>query len=417
VGLRPGYKRTEIGTIPEDWDAPRLGELFTFRNGLNKAKRFFGHGTPIVNYMDVYTNRGLFAHDLKGRVSLTKQERAAFDVRQGDVFFTRTSETAEEVGLTSVMLDNCKDTVFSGFVLRARPKDCSFDDQFKKYCFSTDSVRKQITSQSSETTRALTNGRALSQVVIARPGKREQQLIAETLTETDDLIRSLEQLVAKKHQLKQGALQVLLRPMPTDDLRPLGEVSSLKGRIGWQGLKQAEFTTNGDEPFLITGMNFKDGAIRWDEVYHISEDRFQMAPEIQLRSKDVLMTKDGTIGKVLYIDSIPHPGRASINSHLLLFRPRGDSYNTRYLYYQLSSRRFRTYVEMAKSGTTFFGLSQTAVAAYPMLLPPISEQNRIAAILTNMDADISALESRVTKAQQVRKGMIHDLLTGRIRLA
>jgi type I restriction enzyme S subunit len=143
-------------------------------------------------------------------------------------------------------------------------------------------------------------------------------------------------------------MQELFRSKPTDGVRPLRDVSSLKGRIGWQGLQQAEFTANEDEPFLITGMNFKDAAIRWNEFYHISEGRYRLAPEIQLRPRDVLMTKDGTIGKILYIDEIPYPGMASLNSHLLLFRPIADSYHSKYLYYQLNSRRFQDFVEISQ---------------------------------------------------------------------
>src|SRR5690348_1799458 len=101
----------------------------------------------------------------------------------------------------------------------------------------------------------------------------------------------------------------------------LSRICYMKGRIGWQGLKQSEFTKEG--PFLITGMNFKDGVIRWDEVYHITEERYNEAPEIQLKVGDVLMTKDGTIGKLLYVDSLPD--KASLNSHLLVLRPISDS--------------------------------------------------------------------------------------------
>ena len=128
------------------------------------------------------------------------------------------------------------------------------------------------------------------------------------------------------------------------------------------------------------------------------------------------MTKDGTIGKVLYIDTIPSPGKASLNSHLLLFRPIGTSYNPKYLYYQLGSRRFTDFVELSKSGTTFFGLSQAAVAAYPVLLPPLVEQARIATVLSDVDAEIAAFEAQLAKARQLKQGMMQELLTGRIRL-
>ena len=100
---------------------------------------------------------------------MNKLELKAYEVRQGDVFFTRTSETVEEIGVASVMLDAPEETVFSGFVLRGRPVDDSLDNEFKRYCFSSRVVRKQITSRSSYTTRALTNGRSLSAVVLPTP--------------------------------------------------------------------------------------------------------------------------------------------------------------------------------------------------------------------------------------------------------
>jgi len=143
----PGYKQTNVGVIPDDWDAMPLGDLLTFKNGLNKAKQFFGFGTPIVNYMDVYTHPGIRTADMKGRVSLNAQEIANFEVRKGDVFFTRTSETVDEIGVAAVMLDDSPDTVFSGFVLRARPKDDSLDDSYKQYCFTLPEVRYQIVSK------------------------------------------------------------------------------------------------------------------------------------------------------------------------------------------------------------------------------------------------------------------------------
>jgi type I restriction enzyme S subunit len=108
------------------------------------------------------------------------------------------------------MLDEPDDTVFSGFVLRARPKDSSLDDQFKKYCFSTSGVRNQITSQSTETTRVLTNGKYLSVVAIHRPPKAEQAAIASVLSDMDAEIAALESRLAKARNIKQGMMQELL---------------------------------------------------------------------------------------------------------------------------------------------------------------------------------------------------------------
>jgi type I restriction enzyme S subunit len=206
--LLTGHRR--LHGFKGEWDLVPLGELFTFKNGLNKGKEFFGHGTPIVNYMDVYGHPGLHRNDLHGMVSLTNQERKTFDVRRGDVFFTRTSETVEEVGIAAVMLDGPEETVFSGFLLRARPKNGGLCNAFKKYCFASHAIRTQIVSRASYTTRALTNGRFLSLVSLQRPPLAEQTAISTVLSDMDAEIKVLEQRRNKTRALKQGMMQALL---------------------------------------------------------------------------------------------------------------------------------------------------------------------------------------------------------------
>lgn len=139
-----------------------LGELFEFKNGLNASKEQFGHGKPIVNYVNVYKKNSIVSSDLTGRVELDASTIERYRVKRGDVFFTRTSETREEVGFASVLLEDIEDCVFSGFVLRARPITNVILPEFCKYCFATYEIRKQIIQSSTLTTRALTNGTSLS---------------------------------------------------------------------------------------------------------------------------------------------------------------------------------------------------------------------------------------------------------------
>ena len=108
------------------------------------------------------------------------------------------------------MIDEPIETVFSGFVLRARPIDERVNDQFKAYCFSSDSVRNQITSKASYTTRALTNGRILSEVLLPLPAESEQTAIAAILSDMDADIAALETKLTKARALKQGMMQELL---------------------------------------------------------------------------------------------------------------------------------------------------------------------------------------------------------------
>ncbi|QTA82352.1 Type I restriction endonuclease domain-containing protein [Desulfonema limicola] len=196
-------------------------------------------------------------------------------------------------------------------------------------------------------------------------------------------------------------------------LRHFKRFATMKGRIGWQGLKYSEFTDEG--PFLITGMNFKGGKINWDEVYHISEKRYQQAPEIQLKNHDILMTKDGTIGKLLYVNNIPAPYKASLNSHLLVFRPIKESYYPKFLYYQLDSTIFNKYTHIAKTGTTFFGISQTAVGQYIGLLPPLPEQKVIAKYLDSktalIDRKIELLTQKASLYENLKKSLINETVT------
>ena len=222
----------------KEWPVSPIGDIFEFKNGLNKGKEFFGYGTPIVNYTDVYHNTGLFEKDIKGRVCLTKDEIRRFEVKKNDVFFTRTSETPEEVGLSSVLLEDIEDCVFSGFVLRGRPKKDDLYGEYCKYCFSTKTVRTEIVQNCTYTTRALTNGKVLSKIVIPIPPKPEQEEIAKALSSFECYIKDLDELIEKKKGIRDGAL---------------GDLTSGRTRIKGFDSKWRECSINDITRTIITG--------------------------------------------------------------------------------------------------------------------------------------------------------------------
>lgn len=169
----------------------RLGDLFEFKNGISKDKDSFGHGVPIVNYVDSYKRSSFISVDIFGRVDATEDEQRRYSVKRGDVFFTRTSETRNEIGLASVCLEDIPKAVFSGFVLRVRPKTQSLIPEFCAYCFRTYESRKQIIRFSTMTTRAHTNGGSLSKVEIPVPSLETQQKVVDILDRFDALTTSL----------------------------------------------------------------------------------------------------------------------------------------------------------------------------------------------------------------------------------
>lgn len=194
----------------DPWEQHKVGDYYDFKNGLNKGKEFFGSGTPIVNFTDVFHNRGLKPEQLKGKVKLEPSEIKNFNVQKGDLFFTRTSETIEEIGYPSVMLESPKDTVFSGFVLRGRCilSDDPLDDLFKKYVFFTDAFRAEMLKKSSMTTRALTSGTAIKNMQFSHPlSKEEQYKVGELITALDNLITFDQQKHNKLLALKKSMFE------------------------------------------------------------------------------------------------------------------------------------------------------------------------------------------------------------------
>ena len=206
------YKDTALGKVPREWKIKTIGEMFAFKNGVSKGKEYFGHGVPIVNFTDVFNKPRITPDVLEGRVEMDRHEIDSFAVKSGDVFFTRTSETPEEIGMAAVVIGEFVDTVFSGFVLRGRPISEDLENEFKVFCFRTDAVRKRIIGDCSYTTRALTNGGKLSAIKMGVPSTCEQRQIAERLSAIDAKIADELAVVAKYRKVKTGLMARLLTP-------------------------------------------------------------------------------------------------------------------------------------------------------------------------------------------------------------
>ena len=204
------FKDSELGQIPKSWKCIKTKQLLDFKNGLNKEKEAFGSGQKIVNYMDVFSNTEINAEKIKGRVELNNSEINRFEVRDGDIFFTRTSETPDEVGLSSVILNLDETCCFSGFILRGRQLENILYPPLSGIFFRTDYIRKQIIKTCTYTTRALTNGNSLGRINIAVPSIKEQILIYKHIGSISNKIIKTKKIIKKYKLLKKSLMQQLL---------------------------------------------------------------------------------------------------------------------------------------------------------------------------------------------------------------
>jgi type I restriction enzyme S subunit len=406
----PSYKVSEIDLIPKEWDAIFLSELFDFKNGLNKEKKFFGQGTPIINYMDVFCKSFINIDDIAGRVSVNSSELIAYGVQKGDVFFTRTSETIEEIGIASVMLDEPQSTVFSGFVLRARSKNMRLDDKFKAYCFAPAYFRKQIISHASYTTRALTNGRCLSETVLICPPLSEQITIGKALSDVDALLATLNKIIIKKHNMKQAVMKQLL----TGKTRLPGFSRSWSENF----VENFGQIVTGGTPSTSNQIFWGDG-YPWITPTDISTERDIVKSERTITPKGLdairllpantlLVTCIASIGKNAILRTV-----GGCNQQINAIIP-NDNYCVEFLYYLMEIKK--EYL-LSNAGTTATALlSKTGFSKMKFLVPDKSEQIAIGAILSDMDDQLLKLEERLNKTQELKQAMMQELLTGKTRL-
>jgi type I restriction enzyme S subunit len=179
-------------------------------------------------------------------------------------------------------------------------------------------------------------------------------------------------------------------------------------------LTTAEYLKTGDY-YLVTGTEFRKGYVDWDNCYYVDELRYGQDRYIQLKEHDVLVTKDGTIGKVALITALPKP--ATLNSGVFVIRPVDNAFHPDFFYYLLCSNVFTEFLSKLSAGSTINHLYQKDFSSFIYSTPPtIGEQIAIATILSDMEADILLLEAKLAKARQIKQGMMQVLLTGRIRL-
>ena len=434
-----GYKQTKIGVIPEDWDVVKLNLLSNdIGDGIHSTPKYVDSSNYFfVNGNNLSNGRILITQDTK---CISKDEYESLKKN-----LDNTTILMSINGTIGNLAFFNNETVILGKSAAYIKLSQRIDKMFIYYLLQHISIKQFYDNELTGTTiKNLSLASIRATPISIPPRKSEQIAIATILSDTDALIECLEKLIVKKKAIKQGAMQQLLtgkkrlpgfsgNKMVSDKIikkdykqtdigvipsdwvvKKLANVASLKARIGWQGLTTAEYKDSG-EYYLITGTDFKNGFIDWENCHYVEKARYNQDKNIQIKEHDVLVTKDGTIGKVALINRISKP--ATLNSGVFVIRPFKNEFFPEYFYYLLLSEVFYKFLAQLSAGSTINHLYQKDFVNFSFQAPSnITEQTAIATVLSDMDAEIEKLEQKLDKYRQIKTGMMQQLLTGKIRL-
>ena len=201
--------------------------------------------------------------------------------------------------------------------------------------------------------------------------------------------------------------------IPEDwNLQKIKHTSYVKGRIGWQGLRTDEYTDKG--PFLITGTDFKNGKIDWKNCNHVEQWRFEQDLHIQIKENDILITKDGTIGKIAFIDNLPD--QTTLNSGVMVLRPVNNAYDPQFLFWILKSQQFTEFINFIKTGSTINHLYQEKFENFQFVLPESFNEQKIIfdylnEIIPQINSELEKNQNLVNLLKEKRKSLINELVT------
>ena len=424
------FKQTEVGMIPCDWDVKKIKDFAKVYDGTHQTPHYVNFGVQFYSVENVTAND--FVHTKFISEQEHKQLSARVKIEKGDILMTRIGS----IGDCKYVNWSPKASFYVSLALIKCNK--SVCPQFISYYSNSAQFKKELELRSLLTAiPQKINLGPISEIILCLPPFEEQKRIAQALSDVDAVITTTEKLIAKKKALKQGAMQTLLSgkmriqngkwtktthfkqtelgPIPQEwEVKNINKTCTIKARIGWQGLKSNEYLESGDY-LLVTGTDFENGFINWKTCSYVSEWRFKQDKNIQIKKGDVLITKDGTIGKVAFLNEIPQEG--TLNSGVFVVRPKNsDEINSIFLSLVFKSFWFDDFLEQITSGSTIVHLYQKDFTKFNFPLPSKPEQTAIANVLSDMDTEIATLETKLAKYRTLKTGMMQQLLTGKIRL-
>jgi len=379
--IKEGYKQTEIGVIPNDWEVKTLGEIADIATGTTPPtnnRKNYGDEYFFVSPADL--GNGKYILDTEKKLS-----RLGFNVSRkypaNSILFTCIGSTIGKSGIS-------KNELTSNQQINAVLPNNSFSSDFVFYYLNL--ISSKIKSGASEQAVPMINKTEFAKTTITLPTSlAEQTAIATALSDADGLITGLEKLIAKKRNIKQGAMHQLLQPKEGWEVKKLGEFLNYEQPTPYL-VSDTEYNNNNQTPVLTAGKTFILGYT--NEEHGI----FNNLP--------VIIFDDFTTA-IKYVD-FPFKAKSSAMKMLV---PRNEKVNLRFIYEIMQQIKF----PLGDHKRHWIGEYQHIEIDIPK---SPEEQTRIATILSDMDAELSALEKKLEKYKKVKLGMMQELLTGKTRL-
>lgn len=424
--MKPGYKQTEVGVIPEEWDDPRLDSLGDGKTPPIKAGPFGSSLTKdqyVPEGYKIYGQEQVIAGDhLFGDYFITLKKYRELEtcaVRPGDVLLSL-------VGTVGRLLE-VPEGAAPG-IINPRLIRFTFDRErvlprFFTYVFESGSVQSLLARQAQGGTMGVLNAGVLRPFRISLPPLPEQRAIAEALSDVDGLLGGLDQLIAKKRDLKQAAMQQLLTGKTrlsgfhgNWEVKRLGDVIHLiRGGIYGEekpraGLSASSVATTAHIEMDDTWNN-KEMPVRYFTAEKLRDYATMEGDLIVVKSSGSAASIQS--GKLGFIDS-ERAEKFVFSNFLMLLRP--TAILPRFLYFYLCSHNVKKLLPTLVEASTYPNIRLGDYLAIEIPVPLPDEQTAIAEVLTEIDTELARLEQRREKTRALKQGMMQELLTGRTRL-
>ena len=412
-----GMKQTEIGWIPEDWEVKKLGSIafITKLAGFEYSKHFNSYkdgGEIIVVRGTNITNNKLDLTDTKYIPRKVSDFLYRSKLSKGDLVFAYVGT----IGPIYLIGENDRFHLGPN-TAKIRIEDKDVSTRFIYNYFLSEFIRKEIDDRISVGAQPSLSMTKIRDFSLPLPPLPEQEAIARALSDADAWIESLEQLIAKKRLIKQGTMQELLTQKEGWEVKKLGEVIEIL----------ADYTANGSFESLKNNVRYyskKNYAVlvrttdldkkEFEPERFTDEIGYRFLSKTSLFGGELILANVGSIGKVFKVPKYNMPMTLAPNTYMIkLF----SSFSQEYVYQWMKSGEFVTKLLAKVGSSTLMAINKNNLRDIIIPIPnTYSEQTRIATILSDMDAQLAALEAQLHKARQIKQGMMQELLTGRIRL-